>query len=236
MIRAVLFDVDDTLCDDRGQMIRCIARTSEEAARLAGGIDASALARAYQAISDRFWHFEFSLDAPPPLDVVRRRLWRDALTASGTAPTDEVIEPVIALYDALRREPVTAFPGTLETLAALHGRGLILAALTNGFSETHVPKLERLGAGPYFSEIFTPDRLGVAKPDPRAFHLACAALGVAPGETVHVGDSPSADIGGAKGAGLRAVWFNPDGLTLPDGTPAPDREISAISELLTYLS
>jgi len=44
--------------------------------------------------------------------------------------------------------------------------------------------------------------LGVAKPDPAAFHRACELLGVAPADTAMVGDSEPFDIAGARAAGL----------------------------------
>ena len=46
---------------------------------------------------------------------------------------------------------------------------------------------------------------GVSKPDPQIFGLATAALGVAPGQTVHVGDLYEYDILGARAAGLIPV-------------------------------
>ena len=236
MIRVVLFDVDDTLCDDRGQMVRCIRETADLAARFAPRLDARELAEAYGEIADRFWFEEFSLAPPPPLDEIRRLLWGRALTAVGETCFEGLRTRLAARYDALRKEPIAPFPGTVETLAALKARGFALAALTNGFSETHVPKIEALCVAPLLASVFTPDRLGVAKPDSRAFHRACAQLGFLPGEGIHVGDSPTSDIDGAKRAGLRAAWFNPHGNAFPAGCLAPDVEISTLPELLDYLS
>ena len=54
------------------------------------------------------------------------------------------------------------------------------------------------------------DQRGVLKPDPEIFRLACAELGVAPGECVMVGDSAEADGGGAVlGIGFRLVQADP---------------------------
>lgn len=62
------------------------------------------------------------------------------------------------------------------------------------------------------------------KPDPLLFHHACRALGVAPGETLMVGDHPAKD-GGAAGAGLRAY-------VLPGGAaPGALRGLDAVERL-----
>ena len=53
------------------------------------------------------------------------------------------------------------------------------------------------------------EEAGVSKPDPRIFRIALERLGCAAGEAVMVGDSWSADIVGARAAGIRAIWFNP---------------------------
>lgn len=51
--------------------------------------------------------------------------------------------------------------------------------------------------------------VGVAKPDPRIFEPALAAVGVAPEAAIHVGDSVLADIGGARAAGIRPIHLDP---------------------------
>jgi putative hydrolase of the HAD superfamily len=48
----------------------------------------------------------------------------------------------------------------------------------------------------------------VAKPDPRIFHAAAQAAGVAPEAVLHVGDDPLLDVVAAVSAGMQAVWVN----------------------------
>ena len=49
------------------------------------------------------------------------------------------------------------------------------------------------------------------------FQQALAALGLRADEVLHVGDSISADVGGAQTAGITAVWVNRRGRPVPDG-------------------
>ena len=46
---------------------------------------------------------------------------------------------------------------------------------------------------------------GVAKPDPAIFARALALAGAAPADALHVGDSLSYDVAGARAAGIEAV-------------------------------
>ena len=59
--------------------------------------------------------------------------------------------------------------------------------------------------------IVVSGREGVAKPDPRIFHAAAQAAGVAPHEVLHVGDDPALDVLGGLAAGMQTVWVNREG-------------------------
>lgn len=59
--------------------------------------------------------------------------------------------------------------------------------------------------------MLTSGQLGVAKPDPSIFTMACQHLGVPPGATIFVGDRLKVDAVAACAAGLRGVWLNRTG-------------------------
>ena len=63
-----------------------------------------------------------------------------------------------------------------------------------------------------------------------ALQAALSRREQSPCAAVHVGDHPGDDIGGAQRAGLRAVWFNPQGKAWA-GEQAPDAEIQRLSQL-----
>jgi putative hydrolase of the HAD superfamily len=89
--------------------------------------------------------------------------------------------------------------------------------------------LERL-----LPDVFDSAVVGLAKPDPAIFELAAARLGVPLRELVHVGDSESADVAGAHGAGAYAIRF--DGL-LPNESPtAADGHARTHAELRALLA
>jgi len=83
--------------------------------------------------------------------------------------------------------------------------------------------------------IVTSESVKVYKPHPLIFETAAARLGVPPHDVLHVGDSDVDDVQGAKAAGLQAAWINRDRRPRRADVPAPDFEITTLTELLTLL-
>ncbi|MCR4391849.1 MAG: HAD-IA family hydrolase [Candidatus Acetothermia bacterium] len=127
-----------------------------------------------------------------------------------------------------RELPPSGEGGAEEALRALHGR-YTLALATNAASLREA--LERAGLDRYVDATFAAGDLGAAKPEPRFFHMALAALGVEPQEAAMVGDSYGSDVVGAKGAGLRAIWYNPAGMPCPFAHPIHDGEVQTLGDL-----
>ena len=118
-------------------------------------------------------------------------------------------------------------PPLFETLRA---RGLKLAILSNWDSRLH-RVVAGLGWRGYLDHVFVSADLGVEKPAPAIFSHAATALGCAPGEILHVGDSIEHDIAGALAAGWHAAWLDhgkpteldPRALRLRSLTELPER-------------
>lgn len=89
--------------------------------------------------------------------------------------------------------------------------------------------LQRLGILEHFDVLTFSDVVGIRKPDPQIFHLTLEPLSVPPERALHVGDNISADILGARGVGMWAVFLGPPGVSLPEDTRA--RAIVALEEL-----
>lgn len=94
--------------------------------------------------------------------------------------------------------------GAADLVADLRERYRV-GVLTDGPVRAQWSKLEALGWTDLFDDVVVTGALPAGKPDPRAFEAILDELGVVPGETVHVGDHPEADVRGAAAAGLLAV-------------------------------
>lgn len=84
-----------------------------------------------------------------------------------------------------------------------HGAGLKLAVVSN-FDSRLDSLLETLWLRPWLTAVLISSRCGVAKPNPRLFHLALEQLELLPHEVWHLGDGP-ADLQGARAAGIRCI-------------------------------
>ena len=84
------------------------------------------------------------------------------------------------------------------------------------------------------------DAVGIRKPRSEIFEAVLAELGVAPEETLHVGDSLRADVAGARALGIHTVWITrrvPDlerALGEHEGPP-PDHVIADLAEIEALL-
>ena len=105
----------------------------------------------------------------------------------------------------------TMFPDALETLHWLRERGYRLGSVTNrGYGGPRFQQEMRdLGLTELFEVVAVSCDVGYMKPHPRIFQYALDRMGLAPEETVMVGDNLRADIEGAKTMGMTAVWRRP---------------------------
>jgi putative hydrolase of the HAD superfamily len=228
-LRAVLFDLDDTLHDDTLTYRRAAERVAQEVA-LERGIDPIALVAAYIGQADRFWQGLSASTFGTPLAGLRSRMWIAALAALGIE--DAVYgERCAQAYNRFRRDYLELWPGALELLARLRKRGLKLAMITNGFAETHREKITLLALEDAFDEIFIADEVGMVKPDPRLFRLAAERLGVAPEACAMVGDRFDRDIAGAAAVGMFTVWMNVRGERVPSGGITPDAVVADVRDV-----
>jgi putative hydrolase of the HAD superfamily len=118
------------------------------------------------------------------------------------AEADGLFQAYFTAYRAAWRLYDDALP-CLDELA-----GVRLGLVTNGDGAVQRAKLANFGLAARFDCVLVSGECGIAKPDRRIFHLACAELGVAPAAACFVGDDFTADVRGAQGAGLRALWLD----------------------------
>ncbi|MBV8263836.1 MAG: HAD-IA family hydrolase [Candidatus Eremiobacteraeota bacterium] len=231
-IRAIFFDLDDTLLDDTISSERSAALVASE---LVGDrVPADALAIAYMDEAMNFWERLEPGARKPPSGAIRPRLWH--ATLKRFAIDDEALATRLAhRYDAVRVERVELFPETLPVLHALHGR-YKMAIITNGFAETHEAKIARLELSRFFDAVILAGEMQLVKPDPAVFHHAMAELSVTADESVMVGDRFERDVKGAHAAGMRAIWVNTRNEAAPAGALLAEAEIPSIAALPAALA
>jgi putative hydrolase of the HAD superfamily len=144
-----------------------------------------------------------------------RAYWANIVRDSVGVDDPELFESLHAWYAQPRAWWVDR--DALVALAATARQGARLAIVSN--FDTRLRMLyHRFALDRLFSALVCSAEVGVEKPDPWIFHLACRCVGVAPEEAVHVGDDEERDVHGARAAGLTAVHLEDSDVwsTLPE--------------------
>lgn len=191
VIKAVLFDLDQTLLD------RTISLK-------------------------KFLNWQINFFELVPLDLKAEFIQRFlALDANGSVWKDYVYSQLIQEFEITghRTEALleiyvrdfnkfaTPFDGVENTIQELYRQGFKLGLISNGKSPFQEHNFNSLGLQKYFSSIIVSEKVGLRKPDPKIFYLACEQLDVNLKEAIFVGDNWSVDIEGARNAGLNTLYF-----------------------------
>jgi putative hydrolase of the HAD superfamily len=225
MLKAIFFDLDDTLLDAQTPYREAIAATCAEAARRCAGLDAERLSAVYLEVARQMWR-SFDLDRMRESAAeIRERVWAEALRQVGVEDP-ALVRALSDQYGAARKASHRLFPDALSTLDHLHRR-YHLGIITNGMTEIQRDKIQRLGLTPYFDTVLISQEAGMRKPDPRLFQMALACVPCEPHEAVMVGDSPNRDIAGARAVGMHALWVR----TGRSRDPSPSPSLGGRGEL-----
>jgi HAD superfamily hydrolase (TIGR01549 family) len=221
-IRLITFDLDDTFWDVAPVMHSAEAELRDWLAVNAAQLGPVPIEHLW-AIRKRLLEADAGLRHR--LSELRRTILLHALEDAGYAPSEarELAEAGFQVFLGARHK-VTLFDDVQPTLEALAGR-YTLGVLTNGNAD-----VRRLGLADYFQFTLCAEELRIGKPDPQPFREALKRAGVDPHEAVHIGDHPHDDIAGARGAGLHAIWYNPQGKVW-DSEQTPTAEIRRLAEL-----
>jgi putative hydrolase of the HAD superfamily len=209
VIRAVVFDLDGTLIDQRRASV--LAFNSWIGAELPAPerLQVGDLRTVWLELATR--HMAEYVRGECSYAEQQRRRMRAFLPIAGVRvrsqrESDSLMRAYLNRYERAWA-PYPDVVSCLDHLARL-SPAPILAVLTNGDPSQQQAKLDRVGLRHRFAHVLTSSELGLAKPDPRSFLAVCATLGTRPQDTVYVGDSADVDAIAATRAGLRGVWLD----------------------------
>ena len=254
-IRAVLFDLDDTLMEEERPLMdafRAACAPAEERhgiplmdfvsrARILGRASfqtAPAIEhlRAVDAGSSDLLTSEYDRQGPHAeamdawLETYRREYFLNALLDFNVDDT-LLARDMIRRFRENRHAHHRVYPEAREVLATLAAR-LPLVVVTNGPGAHQRRKLDTVEFTPYFAGVIVSGEVGISKPSSRMFKAALKAAGVPASEAIMVGNNLPRDIGGAQESGIRGAWVNRGGETAngmrPDWSISDLRQVFAI--------
>jgi len=146
---------------------------------------------------------------------------------------EALVQELVEIRTAGTRSQLVPRDGAIETLHELGERG-ILRGLISVCSEEVAALWEESAFRGLFEVTVFSCIVGLAKPDPRIYLLACDQLGVEPAEALFVGDGANDELAGAERVGMRAVLIYRPGKTpyWPAALEWPGARVTSLPEVL----
>lgn len=240
MLKAVIFDMDDTILDWRGQSQDWVdynrihvQYVAEFVQSVLGGqtVDIDAFSQATNDIMRDAWQrARMTLEAPHLGYILQ-----DALAALTIEPHPNLTPDTLLDAYQWRGVPgVVPFEESAAVLNTLKSCGLRIGLVTNAFQPMRLREheLREHGLLDYFDSMISAADVGVVKPNKLIFQVAMKELGVVADEAVFVGDSREADILGAQNVGMAAILRRRiDDTALLYHKIKPDAEITHLTQL-----
>jgi putative hydrolase of the HAD superfamily len=258
-IKAIIFDLDNTLLWDERSIQEAFEVTCESAAASVN-VTPSELEQEVRASSERLFEEMACYDYAKMIEIThlealwgrfdakehpsflelgqlapmfQKSAWTQSLLKLGI--NDPALGEILALRFAKeRRERPLVYEATFEVLQSLRPKYSLLL-LTNGAPDLQQEKVDSIpGLADYFDHILISGVYGRGKPDPSIFEHALKLLDVTAEEALMVGDNLDTDIKGALAVGMRNVWINHHQRTAPAHN-LPSHEITALQGLLALV-
>jgi phosphoglycolate phosphatase len=188
--RMVLIDVDGTLVDSVPDLAYCVDEMMRRLGREPHG-----------AAAVRNWVG----------NGVERLVRRALIGRLDGEPDDADFQQAYPIFLDLYAENTSQrsmlYPGVAEGLDYLESQGYALGCVTNKAAQFTLPLLRDLGVHDRFGIVVCGDTLSVKKPDPQPLLHAAAHFGVAPADSLMLGDSKS-DVAAARAAGFQVICMS----------------------------
>ena len=235
MIKAVLFDLDGTLCDSDTAWHIAVKETFQRLGEREPNVSEKAITEAWTAVHQRLFQ---QLDAGKlSMAAVRDARFQCLFEALGL-PTDKVMEELSNFFCSCYLTSLRLYDDVpvLETLTGYH-----VGIITNGAHDEHtdsqLSKVQYLGLSERIQSLTISGEIGVRKPNLEIFKVACERADVLPEEAIFVGDSIQNDIIGANRAGMTSVYINRKSEVLVSKTAdeQPDYTVSSLHNVLSCL-
>ena len=221
MIRAIIFDLDNTLTD-----FMKMKRAAIDAA-VDGMLDAG-LALPREEVSERIYkvYAREGIEYQQVFDIF--------LKESLGKIDYKVLSSGIVAYRRARDSYLVLYPHVNLTLLELIKRGLKLAVVSDAPRLQAWMRLAHLQLHHLFDTVVAFEDTGERKPSPKPFQRAIEFLGIQPSEAIMVGDWPERDVVGASQVGIRTA-FARYGDTFGTTQSGADYELNDVHELVSIV-
>jgi putative hydrolase of the HAD superfamily len=245
-VKAILFDFADTLVHtERFDYDICLGKMLQSLSKNGISVAFENFREGYFVSRDRFYReTEKTLEEQDFVERIRETLEHCSIKLSAS---DRRIREAAEAFSECFVESLSMDGYLPSLLERLHEEYKLAVVSNMSFAEAIFHSVREFDIAKHFNAIIVSGVLGWRKPSPRIFREALGALGVKAEEAVFVGDSPLADIEGAKQLGMKTVLLVEKHKKAPstdtfqfyikEGKSGvkPDKTISKLADLPTAL-
>lgn len=221
MIRAVVFDLDNTLVDFMAMKRQAV--DSAITAMIDGGLNLTF--DMVKSHIDRIY-----LEQGIEYQKVFDQLLQDVLGKVDY----RILSSGILAYRRTREAFLKPYPHASATITQLVKSGIKLAVVSDAPAREAWLRLCHINFHHVFDTVITYDDSGERKPSPKPFLLALSQLSVAPSEAIMIGDWAERDMVGAKNVGMHTA-FAKYGDSFGNQNVIADYILEDISDILTII-
>lgn len=219
IMKAVIFDLDDTLIDFVERKNLVIKESVK--AMIDSGLDED-----YDSLLEDFSNFYWK-------QIEDQKIFQKYLMKKYGKIDYKVLAHAILAYRKTNSGLLRPYPGAKKLLIELKQKGFKLAILSDAPKLEAYIRLCSVGFEDFFDVILTGDDVPSLKPSKKAFLMAAKKLKLDPKECFMVGDRPKKDVEGAKGLGMKTILVRYNH-SEKVGTKA-DYEVNSIKELFSTI-
>ncbi|ADU28731.1 HAD family hydrolase [Evansella cellulosilytica] len=191
MMKAVLFDLDNTLLDRDASVRSFVSHQYDRLSNYLNHIPKETYINRFIHIEQRGYVWK---------DIVYQQLVEEFIIRE--ISSDELLQDYIMEF----RNHCIPFPNLNAMLDSLKESQLLLGIITNGKGKFQMDNIKALKIEDYFDLILISEWENLKKPDPRIFQRALEQLNVRAKSSFFVGDHPQNDIDGAHRVNMKTIW------------------------------
>ncbi len=221
MIKALIFDLDNTLLDFMNMKQQAIT------AAVDGMLEAGLQIDRHEAYDEIMSLYESG-------GWENQEIFNHFLRNKTGDVDYKLLAAGIVSYRRARDAALTLYPGVQKTLISLSKMGLKLAIVSDAPRREAWLRICYLNLHHFFDLVLTFDDVGERKPSPKGFEMVLSELGFASEEVLMVGDWPERDMEGAHQIGIRTV-FAKYGDTFGTVESGADWEVDDIFEIVSIV-
>ncbi|HIH7900685.1 TPA: HAD family hydrolase [Streptococcus suis] len=228
-MKALIFDVDDTLYDQIQPFERALERHIEVARE-----QIEPLYLSFRRYADEV----FEATAIGKMSLKDSHIYRmkHALADFGYQVSDATALAIQIDYDYFQGQ-IELSPVFPEIFSWCQAQGIAMGIITNGPYRHQLRKIRTMGLVDWFEleHVLISGQVGITKPNPAIFQLMEERLGMSDEDICYLGDSFENDVVGAKAANWKAIWFNHRKRVEPIAPYQADKVVTDWDELVEVI-